>query len=65
MLSTRIGIAGAYFLLCVASAAAQTEAPGTAGKPLSLLPFIHKNGDAKLRPHYGNRSEICDQSARP
>jgi hypothetical protein len=51
MLSTRIGIAGAYFLLCVASAAAQTEAPGTAGKPLSLLQFIHKNGDAKLRPH--------------
>lgn len=39
------------FLLCVASAAAQTEAPGTAGKPLSLLQFIHKNGDAKLRPH--------------
>jgi hypothetical protein len=63
MLSTRIGIAGACFLLCaalaVAHAAAQTQAAGAAGKPLSLLQFIRKNGEAKLRPH----SETAAKSA--
>jgi hypothetical protein len=54
MRSTRIGIGGACILLCtalaVASAAAQTQAAGTAGKPLALLQFT-KNGEATLRPH--------------
>jgi hypothetical protein len=63
MLRTRIGIAGACFLLCaavaVAPAAAQTQAAGAAGKPLALLQFIHKNGKAKLRPH----SETAAKSA--
>lgn len=61
MLSTRIGIAGACFLLCTAvaaaSAAAQTDAAGAVGKPLALLQFIHKNGKAKPRPHSKTAAE--------
>lgn len=58
MRRTRIGIAGASILLCGALGVASAAARGTAGKPLALLQFMHKKGNAKLRSHSAARRTV-------